>query len=624
MSASSDPGEVREPDSTPGGLIGRLWRLWRLPLWAHLAALAAVLLVLVPVIGTDASFSADEGAAIVQARSLARGDGWIVDHPLAGVDPSGVSYPLELSARGPKGVAPFAKHPLYAVLLAGADRAGGVTAMVMLSLLGTLAAAAVAAGLVGRMDRGLTRAAVWAVGLGSPLLFDGFVVIAHTLGAALAGGAVLVAVVAIERRRAVVALGVAPLMFVAVLLRTEAVLFGMALAAAALALGLAQAMTNRNQNRAVREASLEFAPPIQVYKRGFVGFGVVAIAATSGAGAGVLVERAWARAIVGATPASTGGGPTNDLGFVAGRIKSFTLTWLRPGYDGGAVETFLVLMAVAVVAGVVLARRRPGDAGAVRLLSGVAVLATVGALVVAPTNLVPGLLVTSPVLAGGLVAMRRDTLRRETLQSVASHFSLGVFALFAVAVIATQYTTGGSGEWGGRYFSMGLPILVPVALLALHDLGRRLPDIGTRRWCGGALVACSMLMATMGVNSIRSTHRFTSNLMSGIDRAAVTSVVTGDAGGAGLGGEPIILTTEPAIPRLAWATFDRQRWLLVEPSELEAAADRLAAAGVKRFAVVTAGPDRAKLLPSNRAETISVDSTLDRVGWRVAVVMPRE
>ncbi|HEV3401140.1 MAG TPA: hypothetical protein VG078_04905, partial [Acidimicrobiales bacterium] len=209
-------------------------RVWRLPLGVHVAALAVVLVALVPVVGPGVSFSADEGAAIVQARHLARGDGWIVDHPVPEADPEGTNYPLELSARGLDGrTAPFAKHPLYAVLLGAASRLGGVTAMVLLSVAGTIAAAALAAALAGRMGPGLARPALWAVGAGSPLLFDGYLVIAHTLGAALAAAAVLCAVRAFEDRRRWLssAAGVLACAAVAVLLRTEASLFALALAA---------------------------------------------------------------------------------------------------------------------------------------------------------------------------------------------------------------------------------------------------------------------------------------------------------------------------------------------------------------------------------------------------------
>src|SRR5215217_2863163 len=82
---------------------GFVTRLWLRPLRAHLAALAVVLLALVPLVGTSASFSTDEGAAIVQAHSLSDGRGWLVEHPLPEVDPEGFHYPLELAERGPRG-----------------------------------------------------------------------------------------------------------------------------------------------------------------------------------------------------------------------------------------------------------------------------------------------------------------------------------------------------------------------------------------------------------------------------------------------------------------------------------------------------------------------------------------
>jgi len=48
---------------------------------AHLVTLAAILLLLVPVVGKPQSFIADEGAAMIQARSLAAGDGWMSRTP---------------------------------------------------------------------------------------------------------------------------------------------------------------------------------------------------------------------------------------------------------------------------------------------------------------------------------------------------------------------------------------------------------------------------------------------------------------------------------------------------------------------------------------------------------------
>jgi len=243
-------------------------RIWARPLWNHVVALAVVLVALVPVLGTGASFSADEGAAIVQARHLSRGEGWIVDHPIPEADPSGKAYPLELSAQGRDGTAPFAKHPLYALMLAGADRLGGVTAMVLLSVAGTLMAAALAAALGNRLRPGLARSSLWVVGLASPLLFDGYLVIAHTLGAAFAAGAVVCALRGIEGRgRSTVAVaGVVVCVTAATLLRNEAVFWSVGL-------GIVTGL-------------------LALRRRSVVG---VVIAVTSVAATGVAQDRGWPR-----------------------------------------------------------------------------------------------------------------------------------------------------------------------------------------------------------------------------------------------------------------------------------------------------------------------------------------
>lgn len=550
----------------------RAWsrRAWDLPLRAHLAALAAVLLALIPLVGTDASFSADEGAAIVQARSLSNGDGWVVEHPVPEVDPGGRHYPLELSARGPAGTAPFAKHPLYAVLLAAADRLGGVTAMVVLSLAGTVAAAGVAAALAGHLDPGLGRPAIWVVGLGSPLLFDGFLVIAHTVGAACAVGAVLLAVRAVERRSLTASVGVAGCVLAAVLLRTEALLLAGALAVVALAVGLV--------DRRARRPAL-----------------AVALAAVGAGAAARVAEGLWARQLLGGVP-SLSSVTRPEPAFVEGRIQSLVLTWLRPSYGGPpVVDLALVAMVAALALGAYLARRRPDDRTAIRLCATVAAAAAVVALGSGPSTVVPGLLVAFPTMAAGLVL-----LRRWSAQPIAARVMLGTFGLFAVAVIATQYSTGGSGEWGGRYFAIGVPVVVPVLLVGLRDHGRRLV---------AAVAVCSVALTAMGLLSLRATHRFTADLVASVDAGAP-------------GPAPVVVTTVEALPRLAWSTFERQRWLLAEPSDLRILVDRLGAAGVRQFTFVT--NDLARERPHlGAAEVVAADGRPDGRGWQILVLLTR-
>lgn len=570
---------------------GRLRRAWALPVRAHVAALALVLVALVPVLGTGASFSADEGAAIIQAHQLSTGRGWVVEHPLPEADPSETNYPLELSARGARGTAPFVKHPLYALLLAGADRLGGITAMVLLSVAGTLAAAALAAALAARMGPGLARPTLWLVGLASPLLFDGYVVIAHTLGAAGAAGAALFALRAVEgrplrsghagRRPLASVTGVGVCVAFAGLMRNEAVFFALGLAMAAGAVTLAR--------RHLPAA----------------GVAVVSVLAAAGAHFG---EEEWIRRILGAPVVGLPGGPGVTTGFAAGRVQSFTLTWLRPGYGGPPlVEAALLLMVCALVVGVVAVRRHPGERRPVVALAGIAGGAALLGLAAGPTNVVPGLLVAFPVAAAGLVA-----IRRRALAPLAARVALGTFAAFALAVIATQYVTGGSGEWGGRYFALGLPVLAPVLVLALAAVGEPL-DRSARRAALGALVACSVVMSVMGLSSLRDTHRFTARLQA---TATEAGRETGSA-------RPVMVATHPAIPRHAWATFDDQRWLLARPGGLGSLVSRLRAAGVERFVLVTEEVERDAAELGSTVDVVSRSSPAGGPNWQVLVLRTR-
>ena len=537
-------------------------RAWDLPLKAHLAALAVVLVALMPLIGTGSSFSADEGAAIVQARSLARGDGWVVEHPVPEADPTGAAYPLELSERGPAGTAPFAKHPLYALLVAGADRLGGTTGMVLLSVLGTVAAAGLAGLLARRLDPALARPTVWVAGLASPLLFDGYLVIAHTLGAACVAGAVLAAATAFERRRPGAAVAVLPCMAAAVLLRTEAVFFGVGLAVAALVVGL----------RHDRTIALLV--------------GAASLAAALGARFG---ERLWIGHILGGHSAGTGSlTPPATSGFAADRWHAFVITWLRPSYDATRlVDLLLVVMLAAVLFGAYAVRQgRPGVARIAVVAASSALLAAV----LAPHNLVPGLLITCPVLVAGLVLARRETFASVTARLAA--VSAGVFVL---GVLATQYSTGGSGEWGGRYFALVLPVALPVVLLALRSRASRPLVAG--------LVVCSLAMGAMAVGSIRTTHRLSAGLIAAIDRTAGPD-------------RPVLVTMSPLVPRMAWSTFDHQRWLLARPDDLSGLVARLGAAGIDRFTFVAGAQADVARLPAGLVD----EASTTYYGWRILVL----
>ncbi len=569
------------PPPPPGRERAAAWWqvAWQAPLRAHLAALAVILIALVPLIGTGASFSADEGAAIIQARSLAEGGGWIVEHPFPEADPEGRHYPLELSEQGRDGNAPFAKHPLYALLLAAAEGLGGTAAMVALSLAGTLAAAGVAAALARRIGGpSLARPALWAVGLFSPLLLDGYLVIAHTLGAAAAGAAVLAAVVAVERRSTLIAaVAVPPCIAAAVLLRNEAVFL-------AVGLGVAAAVV------AVRARPRLPALTVAV--------GSVVVAAVAHVGEGV-----WTSRLIGgrATPVADGVATTAGGSFLRDRIDGFVLTWLTPTYSGRPlVGLALLVMVGAVGYGAWTVRRRPDEGRRLLVVTAVAAAAAVTATLADPGNVVPGLLVAFPLVVAGLVLVTRDALR-----PVGARLAAVSAAVFTLGVLATQYSTGGSGEWGGRYFALVIPVAVPVLLLGLDHHRRRLVPAMARRATIG-LVVCLLSLTAMAVGSITHIHRFTGRLVDSVAQAAPPASAGTRA--------PVVITTAPSMPRLAWSTFDSQRWLLTTPADLAALAGR-----VGRFTFVTR--DLATDLP--RLDGLLVErasGAADGSGWQVLVV----
>ena len=221
-------------------------------------------------------------------------------------------------------------------------------------------------------------------------------------------------------------------------------------------------------------------------------------------------EHLWAAAILGGSAAPTSGGRPTSASHRP--LHGFVITWIRPSYDGGGVDVALVVMAAALALTVFAARRHPGDDSPIRLLAVVAAAAAVAALVIGQTTIVPGLLIACPLVLVGLLASRRSTGRGST--TTTASLAAGTFAGFAIAVIATQYGTGGSGEWGGRYFAIGLPLLVPVCLLNLQRIGEALPA-ATRRLATGALLVCVTCLSTMGIGGLRATDQFSGRLNAG-------------------------------------------------------------------------------------------------------------
>jgi hypothetical protein len=525
-------------------------------------ALAVVLVAGVFIIGDHGVFSSDEGAGLAQARAVSQGS-WGVEHPFEAVDPEGRWFPLEKAqALEDGGFAPLPKRPVYSWIAGQVWGLGGTLAVMTLSAVGTWIAAMAAALIARRLDDPLDRPALWVAGLASPLFADGFLVIAHSLGAAVVGvaGYSLVRWANGAPARWLVGTGVA--VAGGVLLRQEVVLLAAAMATCAVAFGLAPS------------------------RRRWVLAGVVVAGALA---AGLALDLVLTNHVFGsggvATPAAGSGGSSSS--YLADRLAAFVTTWLRPGYGdlGGGQMLGLVMALVGVLAVVAVKGRESRDV-VIALWASVGVLAILRLLLRAPDpDVVPGLLPAFPVLLWGLVALRRASL------PAFAWWLAGSASLFALAVLATQYREGGAWEWGGRYFAVGLPLVAPLICRGGRELLREVADPRVRQVIVTATVLVILCSATMQVVAVRASHGRSQDLVEGVLEVA------GDTP-PGDGGLPVIVSADPELPRTAWDDLDAARWLYVSPEDLSEALLRLSRAEVEQVVIATRrGPEVVAAVP---------------------------
>jgi hypothetical protein len=134
-------------------------------------------------------------------------------------------------------------------------------------------------------------------------------------------------------------------------------------------------------------------------------------------------------------------------------------------------------------------------------------------------------------------------------------------------VLATQYAEGGGLEWGGRFLS---PLTAPLAAIAAVVLLDRVAPAMTVLAVTGA-VAAVLVVGTQRRETDEAIHDVEAHL------------------------RPVVITTQPALPRLAWRIDGRVAWLMVEPSDVARLADELARR--KHEVLVVAGDDQVGRLP---------------------------
>jgi hypothetical protein len=529
-------------------------RRWSSSLGVHAVLLALVLGIGLLLTGPRVVYSSDEGVAVIQARMLRAGDGWLYRYPLARIDPEDQARPFVRGDLGSKGVAPYAKHPLFPVVLAGFDFAGGDWGIGISGALGTFLAALLAALLARELDRRLDRPVLWLVGVASPLFFDAYVVLAHSLAAAAAAGAVLLVVRALRRGRsrrwrAAAAVGLGVCLVIASMLRTEALFVGPAVAVACLGLAWKGRVPTR---RAVVLA----------------GVGVAASATAW------LADRTLARLIIG-TP-MPGVPNTAPASWIAGRWDALHTTWLQASYGGGRTADLLLAVAAVLLAGAALLLHQRTDRRAWIVVASVgAASCYVLRLADGPAGAIPGLALAFP--AGWFLLWAAG---RRVVEGVAAPTMAVVVALVAAAVLVTEYAIGGGVEWGGRYFAIVIPIAVPVLVFAAAPvITRHGPELA--RAVVATLVVASLAATLIAAQALRTGHVHTAAVLDAISvqaRAAGTS--------AGLD-RPVVVTTNRLLPQIDSRDFDRYDWVAVDPDHLHRSADRLADLGVRRVVLVT-------------------------------------
>lgn len=565
----------------------------------HSLGLFIVLVALLPFVTTDAVWTSDEGALLYQAQHVAQGNGWEVPHPLPEADPPGTQFPIELTVRGVNGgYLPYSRHAALVWTAAIIHSLFGYAGLLVMSIVGTVGAASAAAKLGDLLDPYPSRsnrlgiAALWCTGVGTPMLFNSYIAWAHTLVAALLSWAFVLLIksqgsplantsnhngadsTAGKNRVAVAPIFVSVgLIFTACLLRTEAVLGG-------IAIGLALLAVSKTMFYLPRDS----APS----KRRWPYLRLSGVAALVAAAAGLITDKLL-------NPPNTG--PLKPASFdevyglLDGRLAGFYQTWIRPTTDTGVVSLLFLLGATLILVSGYLARQYRASnqapplspqssgpavfaiAGGVLFAGGVALLSYQGhGQVDLPSVLVPGLLVACPGLFAGLALTNKKDFQNPIL--IAALLTCGLFWL---AVLATQYRFGGGAEWGGRYFSATLPLVVPVAVRNCWAIIKQRTSI-VPVLLVAALVGTQVLLGSISVSRIRVSRSQVAYISEQVEEAERSMI--GD-------GKPVFVTTVPPAGRWMWSHLDSTRWLWVEPEDLTSTMERLADLGFERIALVS-------------------------------------
>lgn len=449
--------------------------------WGSLRAFwACALLLLVVLFGLLAWFNngsvaiPDDAVYAKQAQLLSDGS-WSGPRPAANFDHDGRN-----SAIGPMVVfgdrqIPYTRHPLFPLLLARFYKVGGVTGLLVFSVIGAWVAAVTAGLMARRLHPPLGIVALALVGLGSPLVFDSLLVSAHAMTAGLCGLTALGVAQAVDSRRWWSLAYAVPAMILAICLRSEAIIVMLALGLVVSAMAILGSARKRSFD----------LPKLAT------GASLIGVAAVT-----YLVEARWEQRIV----AAAGGAARSGLGrsLIPDRdpLTAARIDLLMPWYGDAthARPTMFIAAASIVIAAIVL-----------RLLP-TRWLLPVGLLLMAATAsvmhlftdliLVTGLLAAMPLLIAGLVLLRRKDFSNPLITR-----NLLASGITATLIALTSYGEGGEMQWGGRFYHVLLPLLIPAVVVGLGRGYCVLPK-APARIAATALVVCLAVTSTFALRTL--------------------------------------------------------------------------------------------------------------------------
>lgn len=556
MSVAIDP-EAPSPEVVPRAVPGVRPVAHRF--FASSLALTILLVALAMAVGPAPFITTDEHALLAQAKAVASGS-WLVDHPLPELDMGGRTYPDELAGRTSDGrYAPYYKRPAVPTVLALAHDLIGPLGPRLVVVAGQVAAALAVARLVRRIAPDLAIVSFWLTGLFSPLAFHNHVLWMHSWALALSAAATE-ALLVLDRgasgRRAVASGAALTASVVAmVLVRTEGLLFGAAVAAALAGSGL----TRRRPRLAVAA-------------------GAVAVVAW-----GVrLLEGLWVASVAGELEPARFARPS---GLVFQRVAAITNTFLMGG-DTAASSLLATAALGALVAAGLIARRSDGR-GLVIVVGSAGVVLHAAALFWPTPNLLPGMVPALPILFVPLLLGGGGKEGR----------ALGTLAVVMLGLVAlSAYPKGAGLDWGGRYALAAVPALAALAADRLRLPSG--PDVPGRRALALVLLAVTAVSGPAVLRRVVVDHERVTELERALERRLEEAAVEPASG------RPVVLALDSRLGRLLSVHPHAVAALRASPDQLEPLLEGLRTEGIAEVLVLDFGD-------------LDLGSAPQRAGWRV-------